>query len=457
MKIFESYHDALAHEMVCTGPPEGSDALERAEKARDKAKKVIDRAQKFHETNNNKRAKLAHDGAATSSGHAASREDATPGTRIKIEPPSPAQSTPSALVRLSDAATERMERNATSAAGAAPTTTAEKSNQHGAKKKMQKRQNWMCDVCKVAIFEDYGEAVEHEKKCKGPVRVPVSTSRVQGDKQFICKPIGRKGQSTDALAVDDTPKAMAPLVKSPSFQQSCTSAFKRPNPQSTSSTSIESDMCNIRGSASLDVANIMVGMPQSVGSEGVKSTLKGGEGARQFAPTKSIEVVGKGTLINGLAKADVNGAEGAANESMETDEGKAQTKGTNEIGNYGAATRVLKKRRLLSLVLPMFVAVAALQRNGCLWSPFNVIAAFLLLSVVTFGAALIFTHKGQHPHPTQRNWLYEMSVSARDYLFEPEPEPIGEKLHADVTEPPTLREFLAHPDGFHMAFAVRIA
>jgi len=351
-----------------------------------------------------------------------------------------------------------MERNATSAAGTAKTATAEKSNQqHGAKKKMQKKQNWMGDVCKVAIVGDDGEAVEHEKKCKGPVRVPVSTSRVQGDKQFICKPIGRKGQSTDALAVDDTPKAMAPLVKSPSFQQSCTSAFKRPNPQSTSSTSIESDMCNIRGSASLDVANIMVGMPQSVGSEGVKSTLKGGEGARQFAPTKSIEVVGKGTLINGLAKADVNGAEAAADESMETDEGKAQTKGTNEIGNYGAATRVLKKRRLLSLVLPMFVAVAALQRNGCLWSPFNVIAAFLLLSVVTFGAALIFTHKGQHPHPTQRNWLYEMSVSARDYLFEPEPEPIGEKLHADVTEPPTLREFLAHPDGFHMAFAVRIA
>ncbi|EJK44648.1 hypothetical protein THAOC_36797, partial [Thalassiosira oceanica] len=63
-------------------------------------------------------------------------------------------------------------RDAIPAPGTAKIPTAEKSNQHGANKK---KTNWLCDVCKVAIFEDYHEALEHEKNCKGPV----------------CKPIGR--------------------------------------------------------------------------------------------------------------------------------------------------------------------------------------------------------------------------------------------------------------------------
>jgi len=477
VRIFDTFHEALAHEKVCTGAsPEESNALKRAQQARDNAKKVIGRAQKIHGTNNsNKRAKLAHDGGTASqltrqekdSGNAAFREDATPDKRNgnSIEPPSPAQSTPSALARLSDAATERMEkrnarvREAIPATGTAKTIPAGKSNQHGANKK---KTNWMCDVCKVAIFEDYYEALEHEKNCKGPLRAPASTSKVQaslvaqtkdGDKRFICKPIGRKTQNRGALTVDDSSKSFGPPSKSPSFQQSSTSAFERPVPQTKSLTSVESDLCSIRGSASLDVANIMVGMPQSVGGEGVKPTLRGDEEARQPGKSDSVEVetsVGNGTLFNGVKKADVNGAVEVVHESTETDEGKAQVIGTGGIGNNGAAVRVLKKRRLVSLVLPLFVAVAALQRKDYLWPLFKLLTEFLLLSGVTFGAALIFTHQGQHHHPTQRNWLYELSMSAQDYLFEPA---VGEDVNNDGIERPTLREFLAHEDGFHMAFA----
>ena len=472
VRIFETFDEALAHEKVCTGAPKESNALKRAQLARDNAKKVIDRAQKFHGTNNNnKRAKLAHDGGSSASHftrrgqsyyNSASREDVTPYKRNggSIEPPSPAQSTPSALARLSDAAAERMEkrRGAIPATGTAKTITAEKSNQH-----IEKKTNWMCDGCKVAIFEDYYEALEHEKNCKGPVRVPVSTSKVKGslvaqttsdgDKQSICKPIGRKGQNRGAPAVDDSTKAFKPLSKSPSFQQSSTSAFKRPE------KTVESDLCSIRGSASLDVANIMVGMPQSVGGEGIKPTLKG-EDARQPGKTESpnsqtAEVdtsVGRGTILNGVAKAAVNGAGGVADKSTDAGEGNAQARGTSEVGKCGASVRVLQKRRLVSLVLPLFVAVAAIQRKGYLLPLFYVLAALLLLSGATFGAALIFTHQGHHHHPTQRNWLCELSMSVQDYLFEPE---IGEEVDAQGIERPTLREFLAHEDGFHMAFAVR--
>mmetsp|Transcript_13102 Transcript_13102/g.28434 ORF Transcript_13102/g.28434 Transcript_13102/m.28434 type:complete len:1079 (+) Transcript_13102:290-3526(+) len=112
-----------------------------------------------------------------------------------------------------------------------------------------------------------------------------------------------------------------------------------------------------------------------------------------------------------------------------------------------------RERVLTTLLLPTVTSITLLTMTILL---FVVIFAYSI-----FEFTMIVTHEGPHHH-ISHGWLLELYIAARDALFSfrkepgtaPEEEEVELATAATTDLPlPTLREFLSHPDGFHMGFA----
>ena len=127
-------------------------------------------------------------------------------------------------------------------------------------------------------------------------------------------------------------------------------------------------------------------------------------------------------------------------------------------------THVVKSRtrRVILLALPVaLVAIAPLHLPERLLAmlllptvTFITLAIILLIMFAysTFAFTMIITHEGRHHHQTQ-GLVTDIYLAARDYLCQTSVDASTDESDGEETSTPTLREYLEHPDGFHMSFA----
>ena len=172
-------------------------------------------------------------------------------------------------------------------------------------------------------------------------------------------------------------------------------------------------------------------------------------------------------LVEGMPTLNVDTQGEDETVATETETGKDEAPAPATTDNWSPPTQTThvvksRTRRVILLALPVtLVAIAPLHL------PERLLAMLLLPTVTcitlaiillimfaysTFAFTMIITHEGRHHHQTQ-GLVTDIYLAARDYLCRTSVDASTDESDGEATSTPTLREYLEHPDGFHMSFA----
>ncbi|KAL3801503.1 hypothetical protein HJC23_000941 [Cyclotella cryptica] len=352
-----------------------------------------------------------------------------------------------------------------------------------------KRTKWRCDVCQMAMFEDYDEAVEHESHCRGGDE---GTENDRGSGESVKKKKARQNSewkpqqmiaeyttngSTVTERKDDINEVncipMNPIPDALASRQGTVENFSSVKVKSNTNgaTSVGKNAMTVSATLMQPTLTSSLTREYKTKPESLKSKTE----FVDFLAAKTSEKIPKRKLSNISAKdrncraADSGSVEDIAMPSKPenldqhvNDEQVALNDLALQAKEYSSSTVSV----LLGLGIPaasIGFVVKYLSRHlfdNIIDAPLVPTMAFIMVSLVvlimvaysSFALALVVTHGGSHHHRTQGAFM-DILRAIRDTVqasVDMDSVNLGQTEGAPV---PTLREYLNHPDGFHMAFA----
>jgi len=377
----------------------------------------------------------------------------------------------------------------------APTHDDDDGDDDGSISGRKRKFNWRCDVCLAAVFEDYDDAVAHEAKCTGSRNTESKETEFERNK--------KKAKSSSAAAAggsdiengadcdvaENHPDPAAMAVNNSKTDQD-PDEWKKDGPPLPQSEECHNETNNLPANRSIIAAPLLLDKAVSMSVHGNEEMVQevATPGETNEDTTTKITDVGAATTENNAApevaryaKVKTGGTAEERGQEIETiklrdrsesiivvdekDEGDAPSSSLPVVVAEGDVASRKKMPRLA--VLSTAAALLLVSVCWLVQSPDDVVAnfafrwegilpAFLLptttsitftiainvIAVVVFSSSILLFVR----YATATTEEEEGEAAALTTRTLP--------LTSSATcTAPTLREYLSHPDGFHMAFA----
>ncbi|EED88216.1 predicted protein [Thalassiosira pseudonana CCMP1335] len=309
----------------------------------------------------------------------------------------------------------------------------------------KRKSYWRCDVCMEAVFPTYDEAVEHERGCGSNKR-----AKINDDNAAVAKG-GNDKEGNDVASGEIGVQAVPPAAgASNTIKES--NAPTQPKAQKKESLPFKPTLASVQSRPGALSPTLMDYFKTS--DEDERQVCK-----ETMTPVADVSVkeVCEGVKLDGKIE-NLGKAFDDAKEEGRIDEEDTTTDAERRFSIRSTFFLLLK-------VTLLVIAPTLLVKFGpphiwerVLTAMFVPSVAFFAMSLVvllilaysSFALALVVTHEGPHHHQSM-GVLGELVTTVQDTLHNPD---INAAKTTDEKEKlPTLREYLNHPDGFHMAFA----
>lgn len=353
-----------------------------------------------------------------------------------------------------------------------------------------KRTKWRCDVCRVAIFEEYEKAVEHESKCfvadegteadsdtVDAVKTKKSRKNEEWKPEQMVVDFTRSASNGTDLKdctneVNSDPKHASPESVAHTKRNIETFSMATPKSITCVATSLEKNEMKVSATSMKPTSPIFMRREELSNPESMQSKTE----LLEFLDATTSEMAAMENASNVLVK-----ERRGLTADLESVEMIAMPSNQENFEECLQRERVTLKNNFVMQAKEHFAStLSTLMRLGMLSAPLalffkyqpqhlfdNIIDAslvptvvFMVISLVVLimstvassALALVATHGGGNRHRS-RGAFMDILTTVRDTFCRPADMNSVDLGQPEVAPLPTLREYLHHPDGFHMAFA----